>query len=70
MATGHGVGEGASALASLLKRSPVMLPVPGTGDPSHLADSIMAATALLEADAFELFDRQCMEARKRGETQE
>ena len=67
IAARHGVGEGAIALAWLLKRSAVMLPIPGTGDPSHLADNMKGATVSLEADEFELLDRQGMEAWKRGQ---
>lgn len=62
IATRHGVGEGAIALAWLLKRSPVMLPIPGTGDPSHLADNMKGAAVVLGDDEFERLDRQGKEA--------
>ena len=37
-------------LAWLLARSPVMLPIPGTGSASHLADNVAAATLRLSTD--------------------
>jgi pyridoxine 4-dehydrogenase len=43
------------ALAWLLKRSPVMLPIPGTSSPQHLEENIAAAAiALSQADFEEL----------------
>ncbi|MGU3537774.1 aldo/keto reductase [Methylobacterium sp. A54F] len=54
----HGVGDGAVALAWLLRRSPVMLPIPGTGDPGHLADNMRGASVRLEPAEFEALDRQ------------
>ena len=58
----HGVGDGPVALAWLLKRSPVMLPIPGTGDPKHLADNMRGAGLTLSQDEFEALDRQGREA--------
>ncbi|HEV7439318.1 MAG TPA: aldo/keto reductase [Methylobacterium sp.] len=58
----HGVGDGAVALAWLLKRSPVMLPIPGTGDPEHLADNMRGARLSLTPAEFEALDRQGREA--------
>ena len=58
IARGHGVADGAVALARLLKRSPVMLPIPGTGDPGHLADTMRGADVALSDAAFEALDRQ------------
>jgi aryl-alcohol dehydrogenase-like predicted oxidoreductase len=60
------VGEGAIALAWLLKRSPVMLPIPGTGDPAHLDDNMKGARVTLDAEAFERLDRQGREAWKQA----
>ncbi|WP_336490544.1 aldo/keto reductase [Methylobacterium nigriterrae] len=54
----RGVGEGAVALAWLLKRSPVMLPIPGTGDPEHLAANMAGAGLGLSEPEFEALDRQ------------
>jgi aryl-alcohol dehydrogenase-like predicted oxidoreductase len=41
------------ALAWLLKRSPVMLPIPGTSSVAHLEDNIAAATVQLSDEDFE-----------------
>jgi pyridoxine 4-dehydrogenase len=51
-AESHGVSAGAVALAWLLHRSPVMLPIPGTGKVAHLEENMAAAG--LELDAAEL----------------
>jgi pyridoxine 4-dehydrogenase len=40
------------ALAWLLKRSPVMLPIPGTSSVAHLEDNVGAARIELDDDAF------------------
>jgi aryl-alcohol dehydrogenase-like predicted oxidoreductase len=51
----HGVTPSQIALAWLLKRSPVMLPIPGTGKVKHLEDNVAAAgIALSDADFREL----------------
>jgi pyridoxine 4-dehydrogenase len=39
----HGATPNQIALAWLLKRSPVMLPIPGTGNPAHLVENCGAA---------------------------
>lgn len=41
------------ALAWLLKRSPVMLPIPGTARVSHLEDNVASVRLTLSADDFE-----------------
>jgi pyridoxine 4-dehydrogenase len=41
------------ALAWLLRRSPVMLPIPGTGSPEHLAENMAAADVELTDEQFE-----------------
>jgi len=51
----HGASPSQIALAWLLKRSPVMLPIPGTGKVAHLEDNVAAAAiALSDADVKEL----------------
>jgi pyridoxine 4-dehydrogenase len=45
-----GVGAGAVALAWLLGRSPVVLPIPGTGSVAHLEENIAAAGLELTDD--------------------
>ncbi len=53
-----GLSTGQVALAWVLKRSKVMLPIPGTGDPRHLEDNVRAAGIALSDQDFELLDRQ------------
>jgi aryl-alcohol dehydrogenase-like predicted oxidoreductase len=47
IAAAHGATAGQVALAWLLQRSPVMLPIPGTGAVAHLRDNVTAATLSL-----------------------
>jgi pyridoxine 4-dehydrogenase len=49
--TGHTPSQ--LALAWLLKRSPVTLPIPGTSTVAHLEDNIAAATVELSDEGFE-----------------
>lgn len=51
-----GASGGAVALAWLLKRSPVMLPIPGTGDPGHLAQNAAGADLRLSDEDFVILD--------------
>jgi aryl-alcohol dehydrogenase-like predicted oxidoreductase len=46
------------ALAWVLKRSPVMLPIPGTGKVAHLEDNVAAAGITLSAADYAALDRQ------------
>jgi pyridoxine 4-dehydrogenase len=46
----HGVSPGQLALAWLLHRSPVMLPIPGTSSLQHLEENVAAAGVKLTAD--------------------
>lgn len=51
IAKAHGATPGQVALAWLLKRSPVMLPIPGTGKVAHLEENVAAVNlALSDAD--------------------
>ena len=50
----HDATPGQIALAWLLQRSPVMLPIPGTGSVDHLEDNVAAA-------AIELTDEEMAE---------
>jgi aryl-alcohol dehydrogenase-like predicted oxidoreductase len=43
----HGVNQRQIALAWLLARSPVILPIPGSGSPEHVAENIAAASIQL-----------------------
>jgi pyridoxine 4-dehydrogenase len=47
VAAGHGITAGQAALAWLLARSPVMLPIPGTGAIEHLEQNVAAAAVRL-----------------------
>ena len=51
------------ALAWVLKRSPVMLPIPGTSQVAHLEDNVGAAAIQLSDEDFQALDNQ---ARKAG----
>lgn len=46
------------ALAWILKRSPVMLPIPGTGNPQHLRENVAAAAVELSDEDFEAIGGQ------------
>ncbi|MFI5610441.1 aldo/keto reductase [Amycolatopsis sp. NPDC051903] len=48
----HGASPSQLALAWLLKRSPVMLPIPGTSSVAHLEDNTAAAELELSDDEF------------------
>lgn len=55
VAARHGVTATRVALAWLLRRSPVLLPIPGTSNLDHLADNLAAATLhLSDEDVAEL----------------
>jgi len=51
------------ALAWVLKRSPVMLPIPGTGKVVHLEDNVRAAGIEMSDADFQALDRQARAAR-------
>ncbi|MBV9453105.1 MAG: aldo/keto reductase [Rubrobacter sp.] len=53
MATRHNATSGQVALAWLLWRSPVMLPIPGTSSVEHLEENVAAASLKLEDAEFE-----------------
>ena len=46
------------ALAWVLKRAPVMLPIPGTSSPDHLAENVAAAGLTLSDEDFKTLDAQ------------
>ena len=48
VAAAHGVSTQQVVLAWLLARSPMMLPIPGTGSVEHLEDNVAAASIRLE----------------------
>jgi len=53
----HRATPGQIALAWLLKRSPVMLPIPGTGKVAHLEENVGAAAIALTDDEFAMIER-------------
>jgi pyridoxine 4-dehydrogenase len=53
----HGATPGQVALAWLLHRSPVMLPIPGTGSPEHLEENAKAAELDLDEAELAAIDR-------------
>ena len=53
----HKASPGQIALAWLLKRSPVMLPIPGTGKVAHLEENVGAAAIKLIDEEFATLDR-------------
>ena len=57
LAEEHGATPSQLALAWLLKRSPVMLPIPGTSSIGHLEDNVGAADIELTDDQFAALDQ-------------
>ncbi|MCW8101738.1 aldo/keto reductase [Streptomyces tauricus] len=57
LATQHGATPSQLALAWLLKRSPVMLPIPGTSSVAHLEDNLAGALLELTDDEFETLSK-------------
>ncbi len=53
VATNHRATPSQLALAWLLKRSPAMLPIPGTSSVAHLEENVAAAAIALSDDEFE-----------------
>jgi len=53
----HGASASQLALAWMLKRSPVMLPIPGTGKVKHLEENVAAAAIKLSDEEFAALDR-------------
>jgi pyridoxine 4-dehydrogenase len=54
----HGAMPSQVALAWMLKRSPVMLPIPGTSKVAHLDENVAAVNIALTADEFAALDRE------------
>ena len=57
VAQARGATTGQVALAWLLRRSPVMLPIPGTSSPDHARANAQAATLSLTDAEFDALDR-------------
>jgi pyridoxine 4-dehydrogenase len=60
----HRATPGQIALAWLLRRSPVMLPIPGTSKVSHLEENVAAADIELSDEDFSSLDRQARAAQR------
>ena len=58
VANAHNATPGQIALAWLLKRSPVMLPIPGTSKVSHLEENVAAVNIELTDKEFDSLDRE------------
>lgn len=58
LAKAKGATQGQIALAWLLKRSPVMLPIPGTSKLAHLEENVGAASVTLSDAEFAALDRK------------
>lgn len=58
MASAHGAGPSQIALAWVLKRSPVMLPIPGTSKAAHVEENIAAAAIELSNEEFAALDAE------------
>ncbi len=58
IAKAHGAAPSQIALAWVLKRSPVMLPIPGTSKVKHLEENVAAVNIELTEDEFALLDRE------------
>jgi pyridoxine 4-dehydrogenase len=54
----HGVTAGAVALAWLLRRSPVMIPIPGTGSVKHLEENMAGASLRLGDEELRTLDEK------------
>ncbi len=57
IAADHDATPSQLALAWLLKRSPVMLPIPGTSKVAHLEENVAAAGIELSDDEFETLSK-------------
>jgi pyridoxine 4-dehydrogenase len=58
IAKAHGAAPSQIALAWVLKRSPVMLPIPGTSKVAHAEENVAAVDIVLSDDEFAALDQQ------------
>ena len=58
VANAHNATSGQIALAWVLKRSPVMLPIPGTSKVGHLEENVAAVNIELSDEEFDSLDRE------------
>ena len=64
IAKAHGAAPSQVALAWTLKRSPVMLPIPGTSKVAHLEENVGAADVALTDEEFAALDREGRKQRR------
>ena len=57
IATAHGASPGQIAVAWLLRRSPVIIPIPGTSQVAHLEENVKAGDIELSDLEFETLDK-------------
>ena len=62
----HGVTQQQVVLAWLLAMSPQILPIPGTGSPTHAEENIAAASVELDPDEVEAIGKGALSAARRG----
>jgi aryl-alcohol dehydrogenase-like predicted oxidoreductase len=58
VAKAHGASPSQIALAWVIKRSPVMLPIPGTSKVAHLEENVAAVNIELTDQEFAALDRE------------
>jgi pyridoxine 4-dehydrogenase len=58
VAKAHNATRNQIALAWILKRSPVMLPIPGTSKVAHLEENVAAVGIQLSDEEFAALDRE------------
>lgn len=66
VAKAHHASPGQVALAWLLRRSPVLLPIPGTSRVAHLEQNVAAADIVLSDEEFQALDREGQAASQQG----
>ena len=66
VAARHGATSAQVALAWLLHRSPVVLPIPGTGSPEHLRENLNAALIELSQEDMLILERGDQRPQPRG----
>jgi len=66
IAKAHGATPSQIAVAWLLQRSPVIIPIPGTSQVSHLEENVKAGEIELTAEEFDTLDRVGLKRAEQG----
>jgi pyridoxine 4-dehydrogenase len=66
IAKAHGATPSQIAVAWLLQRSPVIIPIPGTSKVSHLEENVKAGEIELTAEEFDTLDQAGLKRRTQG----